>query len=304
MSSGGSFRQSCSPLREFALLAFLCTLTLAGPLEASERNDESLCFSEPLLAWHYKWIANSQMQEYLKDKDPAWLMNTSKKQILFRTSDNKLLRGYSLKPNQKEFTKPKGVVLVAIGSAMRAIVTIEALSYFTENGYEVNVYDYRGFGDSEGNTRFLSIISDLREIAEKFRLAYPKRYFYGISLGGTMLINALNDSDTFTGLVLDSPKEEIPCGGDEGEKLKPSHNLPIDSSKILLLASQSDQVVPLKEVQPLIELLHSRRGKTLTFKYLRHPLMDDALDRKCRFPVIMDFFEGRTDEYADRATCK
>ena len=59
-------------------------------------------------------------------------------------------------------------------------------------GFDVFIYDYRGYEHLEGKTRFLAIRSDYIELVGHLNEAgYAKRLLYGMSLGGVFLLNAI-----------------------------------------------------------------------------------------------------------------
>jgi pimeloyl-ACP methyl ester carboxylesterase len=83
-------------------------------------------------------------------------------------------------------------VLVVGGNAMLADQILGELAPLADAGLEVFVFDYRGYGASEGRPRLLAIIGDKLELAR--RLAAEGQgplAFYGISMGGIVLANVL-----------------------------------------------------------------------------------------------------------------
>lgn len=77
---------------------------------------------------------------------------------------------------------------------------------FVENGYNLVLYDYRGFGDAPGRYDFGSLLSDGLAVHEWARERLGGRFVaMGASLGGPTALHAALRADEVVGLVLDSP---------------------------------------------------------------------------------------------------
>lgn len=70
----------------------------------------------------------------------------------FTTADNKVLKGYKYQSQDENglATEPEGYILVAMGNAMIADLMITGLERFSQRGYDIYIYDYRGYGESQG----------------------------------------------------------------------------------------------------------------------------------------------------------
>lgn len=135
--------------------------------------------------------------------------------VIFFTSDNKKLTGYKYNSHdgKGDKTKTKGYLLVAIGKAMVADRIIISFDQFAKNGLDVIIYDYRGYGNSEGKRRLNAIIEDCKEIINSLNKSYDRKYFYGISLGGVFVSSFIGSKINFDAAIIDSsPSRLSPYG--------------------------------------------------------------------------------------------
>ena len=102
----------------------------------------------------------------------------------FTTRDGRSLGGYKLRA-----VAPWGYLLVPQGNAMLADQIIGELQFFRNLGLDVYIYDYRGYGLSEGKSRLKALISDYQEIIRALNAQdYRRRFLYGISMGGISVL--------------------------------------------------------------------------------------------------------------------
>ena len=65
------------------------------------------------------------------------------------------------------------------------------------------IYDYRGYGRSEGKRRLKAIVHDVKEILTSLTAqAYEKRLVYAMSLGGVFFLNSLDPGTQLTRSLL------------------------------------------------------------------------------------------------------
>ncbi len=89
-------------------------------------------------------------------------------------------------------TDPHGVVLIAHGNAQNYSAFIGEWIWLAEAGWDVVMFDYRGFGNSQGTPDLQGSIEDTRA-AIAWVASREERPFIliGQSLGGAMVLNAL-----------------------------------------------------------------------------------------------------------------
>ena len=106
--------------------------------------------------------------------------------------------------------QPRGYVLIAQGNAMLADQVAGEFRFLQADGFDVYVYDYRGYGISEGRSRFFAIRSDYIEIIEQLnRAGYASRFLYGMSLGGVFMLNAIGAEVDYDAALINSPPSRI-----------------------------------------------------------------------------------------------
>lgn len=250
-------------------------------MAAQDRLETSVCgfVREPLAFWLFRRAAgmpDAQRLASLRDIE----------RIHFETLDKRTLRGYRLRAGGN----PRGYLLVAQGNAMLADQIMGELQIFRDRGFDVYVYDYRGYGLSGGSSRLKAIVSDYRElVAHLNRQNYRRRALYGMSMGGVILLNAMGGSKDFSALVVDSSPSRISHLGCP-EDFDPVNHLPADSSHIKIIAGGRDRVVRLEEMQELALAGGLRGAQVVQRAEFAHPFQDATLEiQQRRFKEVADF---------------
>lgn len=131
--------------------------------------------------------------------------------IRIQSQDGTSLHAWLLKKSS-QYKKPLGLVVYFHGNAQNITAHFKHLSWLTQAGYDVFIFDYRGFGLSDGTPNQEGIYWDaLAALNYTWELSqnkkYPKYILYGQSLGGIILSRALVDfkhKDKVNLTVLDS----------------------------------------------------------------------------------------------------
>ena len=270
------------------VISGLVVLVMASSSHASEK-ESTVCgwFKERL--YFQLWSSAAPHPDESRIKSFKYIEN-----VKFSTSDNRKLNGYVYRAHSNENGRidAKGYILVALGNAMIADQMIGELNGFAEKGFDVYVYDYRGYGASEGKRRINAMIEDYKEIIPSLNERYEKNMLYGISLGAAIISNAIGSGVHFDRAVIDSSPSRFSNYGCP-EKIDPINNLPEDSSNILVITGQIDGV--LKPVMTSeFRLLAERRGaKVFDGKDYAHPFMDlDPAIHQDRVRRVIDFLSG------------
>jgi hypothetical protein len=263
------------------LLAAILNCCAMSPGKPSETDLEtSVCgfLNEPLAFWSFKEAAGRPNAGRVAGVPGV-------ERVSFTTRDGRVLGGYRLR-----HAKPRGYLLVAQGNAMLADQIMGVLAFFRDSGLEVYVYDYRGYGLSEGKSRLKAIVSDYREIVAALNgQGYGHRYLYGMSMGGVILLNAVGPNGEYDALVVDSSPSRISDLGCP-EEYDPVRNLPPDAAKLMLILGLRDRVVPSWEIEAMAKTVRERGGFVLESPEFAHPLQDlDPAIRRRRFQAIADF---------------
>jgi len=87
------------------------------------------------------------------------------------------------------------VVIQFHGNAQNMYSHYRFLSWLIPEGYTLATFDYRGYGESEGESSRAGIYEDARSYIKHVRakFASQERIFYGQSLGGAVMMRALID---------------------------------------------------------------------------------------------------------------
>ncbi|MES9824701.1 MAG: alpha/beta fold hydrolase [Candidatus Thiodiazotropha endolucinida] len=275
------------------VILFFSLIYVIGTAEADDR-EKTVCGSiqEPFLFWLWSSAAPEP------DKNRA-LVSPLIEQTQYTTSDNKILRGYKYSSHYREEkrTPPKGYVLMALGNAMIADQIITSLKYLASNGYDVYIFNYRGYGNSEGKRRINAIIEDYKEIIAFLNSKYDKHFLYGISLGGAVIMNAIGSGVEYDSAIIDSSPSKF-SGYGCPETIDPVNNLPHDASKIFVITGKKDQVLDSDMTSPLRIEAQQRGARILDGDDFSHPYMDrDLAAHKARTKLILDFFTKAPDRF-------
>jgi len=249
-------------------------------MAAPDNPETSVCgfIREPLAFWMFRRAAgppDAQRVAGIRDIE----------RIHFETLDKRTLGGYRLRAKGK----PRGYLLVAPGNAMLADQIMGELQIFRDRGFDVYVYDYRGYGLSGGSSRLKAIISDYREIvAHLNRQDYRHRALYGMSMGGVILLNAVGARGEFSALVVDSSPSRISHLGCPGE-FDPVNHLPADCSRLQLIIGERDRVVWPAEMEELMIAIRNRGGRVLERLDYAHPFQDAPAVHRRRLEEVAAF---------------
>lgn len=137
--------------------------------------------------------------------------------LYFRSFDGTRLHAWRIyakqakMPNRSDLSffkkDSKGLIFVAHGNAQNLSSHFTAWVWLANKGYEIFIFDYRGYGKSEGEADLEGSIKDTASALVFLESIYDKPYFVcGQSLGGSLLINALHkhDKSRIKAVVLDS----------------------------------------------------------------------------------------------------
>lgn len=258
-----------------------CSTPGPGPAMAGEPDPEaSVCgaLREPLAFWAFRRGAGSVQAGRV-----AGLADIER--ITFTTRDGRQLGGYRLR-----VPAASGYLLVAQGNATLVDQIARELQIFRRLGVDIYLYDYRGYGLSEGKSRLRAIVEDYREIIASLNAQpYRRRLLYGMSMGGIILLNAVAATGDYSALVVDSSPSRISRYGCP-KIYDPVHLLPPDSSRILVIGGERDRVVPIAQVEELMRVAQSRGAQVLRHPDLAHPFMDASAElHQSRFQAVADF---------------
>lgn len=246
----------------------------------SGNPETSVCgpFKEPFVFWLWSRSAgeaNPLQAQQIKNAEA----------IKYKTADGRVLRGYKLK-HAGEDGVARGSVLLAQGNAMLADQILPTITSLSEAGIDVYLFDYRGYGQSEGKRRLKAIVSDYKEIFENLLPKNTgKRFLYGISFGGIVVSNVIGSGIQFDRAVIDSSPSRLSNHGCE-EKYDPLVNIPTDASNILVIAGDNDHIVKPADSLELRTAIEQHGGTSVFRTDFAHPFMDSPETHLGRTAII------------------
>ncbi len=269
-----------------AVLLLAPTVTNADGGVPAQR-ETAICgkFKEPFTFWMWHAMTPAPDQSRLAG-DPLI------EAVEFVTGDRRTLRGYKLKAHDagRQSIQPKGYVLMALGNAMIADQMVRELSAYGSRGYDAYVFDYRGYGLSEGKRRINAIIEDYREIVADLNSRYRRKMLYGVSLGGMVMMNVIGSGAAFDAAVVDSSPSRMSVHGCP-ERIDPVRHLSARfASRLLVITGKQDQVLPAAQTRELRERAAVLGARTLDGEEFAHPYMDSSYKVHLRRVQLIEDF--------------
>jgi pimeloyl-ACP methyl ester carboxylesterase len=271
-------------LCEVLLLVLLYTSTAQA--EENMNLEESVCgLREPFLFWLWSRVAGRPDAGRVQGLENA-------EDISLGTHDGRILRGYKLKAQQ-----PVGYLLVFQGNAMLADQILAEFSRYADAGYDVYIFDYRGYGRSDGKRRLQAIVSDIREIVQAANnsQAYKQRLVYAMSLGGVMFMDALQADFSLNRVVIDSSPSRL-SDYDCPMEFDPISHLPEDCEKFMFIAGLRDHIVTPAMSRDLLDEAEQCGATVVRDAGFAHPFMDNWNAHQRRKNVISEFLLGPTQK--------
>jgi len=211
-------------------------------------------------------------------------------QISHRTADSRTLRGFKISAARPA----KGSLLFVQGNGMLADQVLDILRPVAEAGFDIFIYDFRGYGRSEGKARLKAIVSDYLELAHAIEKARPgKLYLYGVSFGGIVLSNILRTAPPVSAIVIDSSPSTVSDLGCPSH-YDPVANIPAGASAVMLLVAGRDDVIRPERSLELARKILANGGKVERRKELAHPFTDtNPANHALRIRIVIDFLNSK-----------
>ncbi len=195
--------------------------------------------------------------------------------IRFHSADGTPLDGWWI---ARRGTTAKGTIMFSHGNAGSMGHHLGFVAWLAEAGYDVMMYDYRGFGKSGGSVDRRGMVDDVKAaFAQAVKRSGPKSgrlISYGHSLGGAKSVTALGESPVrgLHAVVIDGAFASYQAmarviGGRLGESLVTDELAPKDfvaklsPVPLLVVHGSRDEVVPVSEGLQLFK--SARQPKTL-----------------------------------------
>ena len=184
--------------------------------------------------------------------------------LRLETLDNVSIHGWYI-PHEKE----RAVVLFCHGNAGNISHRMNTLELLHDMELSVLIFDYRGYGESEGRPSEQGTYNDV-EAAWKF-LTEDKHYapgdiiIWGRSLGAAIAAHRAAKEDPVKGVILESTFTSVPDLGKKFYPLLPVHilsryqydvkkSIAAIHSPVLIMHSRDDEIIPFAHGERLFEL--------------------------------------------------
>ncbi len=190
--------------------------------------------------------------------------------IHFKSADGTPLHGWFIPPKGQAAKSAKATVVFSHGNAGSISYHIGFCAWLAEAGYNVIMYDYRGFGKSGGSVDRRGMINDVKAAfayaLTRTDIDARKLISYGHSLGGAQSVTALAETPVkgLRAIIIDGAFASYQAmarviGGDLGASLITDELAPKDFvSKLapvplLVVHGTRDEVVPVSQGRQLYE---------------------------------------------------
>lgn len=198
--------------------------------------------------------------------------------VTFPSTDSTTLHGWFIPAKGAAIPKAKGTVVFSHGNAGSIGYHLGFCTWLAEAGYNVLIYDYRGFGKSTGVVDRRGMINDVkaafRYVQQRPDVDSSRLISYGHSLGGAQSITALAETPVknLRAIVIDGAFASYQAmarivAGQLGESLVSDELAPKDFIQqlspvpLLVIHGAQDEVVPISQGRQLFEI--AREPKTL-----------------------------------------
>ena len=264
----------------FLLLALPGT-SLADESDKKMELETSVCgIKEPFLFWLWSNTAGRADASRLAGLEGV-------EDISFTTLDDRILCGYRLVSRTEQ---NKGYLLVLQGNAILADQLIGEFVRYAKAGYDVYMYDYRGYGRSQGKRRLKAMVSDTREILTGLNAKpYKRRLVYAFSFGGIILLDGFNGSTELDRIVIDSSPSHLSNYGCP-KIYDPVTHLPEDCSSFMLISGKRDNVVTASMSEELLAQAEQRNASVIRDNSFAHPFMDTSFSNHQRRMNVIEQF--------------
>ena len=253
----------------FFVLAIGSTLTKAEDMTSTRHigylEDELVCgfFKERFLGLVWSFLAgsaNASRVEGLRGIEA----------VSFDTEDGRRLRGYKLKAKGDG----RAYILIGLGNAMLADHVMAEFQFLRDAGFDVYAFDYRGYGLSEGKSRFAALRSDFIALIQHLNAkGYDQNFVYGMSFGGILAMNALGAKVEIDAALIDSAPSRV-SGYGCPRAFDPVENLPERVAHLGFIFGGQDRVLRPHQWRELAEAARRHGAMVLERPDFAHPLQD------------------------------
>lgn len=204
------------------------------------------------------------------DKDYRYQFNGDYEELEFNVDENISLNGLFFKTDSS-----KGLVIFYHGNAAGILHMAEIHSFYNDQGYDFLIYDYRGFGKSEGRYKNEEqMVSDAKIVYNYIKPDYDEKdiVLIGYSLGTGVAARIAAEYSPGT-LILVAPYYSLNSLALRKfpfiprflfkYPFKTNEQLPLVKARILIFHGKDDMVIPSSNSEKLYKMFPKRIEMTL-----------------------------------------
>ncbi|HEY1040494.1 MAG TPA: alpha/beta hydrolase [Bacteroidia bacterium] len=219
----------------------------------------------------------SYQPTFLHNKQDTIQTNYTIESVVFTSSNGHKLNGWMVKPKN---SSPTTTLLHIHGNAGNLLYQYQAMTPLIEYNYQVFVFDYSGFGFSEGKATKKNVLTDALSAVDYVRsredVKNTKLVLYGQSLGGHASATvAAKKQDMIDGLVIEgafSSHKDIAA-----YTMKKALHMAFIGRMFTKDGYNAKR--SLKEYKKPVLIIHSTEDETIPF-YMGQKLFDTANEKK------------------------
>jgi alpha-beta hydrolase superfamily lysophospholipase len=170
------------------------------------------------------------------------------------------------------FKKPKGVIVFFHGNAENLTSHYVSLSWILKEGYDFFIWDYRGYGKSEGTPNPQNTVEDGKTIIKYIYNKNPKLplFVFAQSLGGNIAMRAVIDLKgevPIKSLMVESTFESYQS---EGRDLLSQHWITwiLQPLSYVLLSDKYAAEAKVDQISPIpLLIIHGNKDRVVNYKF-------------------------------------
>lgn len=209
-------------------------------------------------------------------------------EVYFKSSDNTKLHGYFI----RALNEPQGTIIHFHGNAQNLTSHYGFVNWIPRYNFNLFVFDYRGYGKSEGNTDrkgiYKDCISAVNFIKEKKNKNSENIFVLGQSLGGAYALSILEDFNekTIKAVGVDSGFYSFRKITEDKIKLIPLLSfISKPLSYIMATNTKSPEYVLNKTKNIPIIIFHGKLDRIVPFSHGSY-IFENAASENKRFEII------------------
>lgn len=165
-------------------------------------------------------------------------------------------------------------------------------AFFAYRSQTAYIFDYRGYGDSEGSPYSRAIVDDYRVLLAFIRGAgHPHIVVYAMSFGGIVTLAALRDAHRIDALVLDGVPSKLPWFAMCPDSLDPISNIGGAPRRTLVLSGTVDPVIAPEESYELRVAAIKHHMQARVLEGFSHPGLDERRQDQERLEIVFEFLD-------------